>query len=73
MDTYGILWLVWVLLFLGIEGQAILNSDPHDTLSEKVWKWIGKRGYPKPTWYKARRVGLLAFLVWLVMHFLGDW
>ena len=67
--SFGALWLVWILLFVAIEGQALTNKDPNDALSHHVWKWIGRKGFPKPKWYKARRAALGGFLVWLVYHF----
>lgn len=72
MSSSGVLWLIFVLFFAAVEGQAIANKEPGDTLSEHVWKWIGKRGFPKPTWYKLRRGALFVFLVWLLAHFFGD-
>jgi hypothetical protein len=75
------MWLAWIALFLGIEGVALFNSKPGDTLSEHVWAWFGtqrtKPGEaprPRTGWTQARRAGLLMFLVWLVAHFLtGGW
>ena len=67
--TYTMLWAIWGLLFIAIEGAAIANKQPGDTLSEHVWKWIGKKGYPKPNGYKMRRGALGVFLLWLIWHF----
>ena len=63
------LWAIWGLLFLAIEGAALANKQHGDTLSEHVWKWIGKKGYEKPKGYKYRRGALGVFLLWLVLHF----
>ena len=68
-DTYTWLWAIWGLFFLAIEGGAIMDKRPGDTLSEHVWKWIGKKGYEKPSGYKWRRGALGAFLAWLAYHF----
>jgi hypothetical protein len=66
---YGMLWGIWGLLFLAIEGAALSNKDNGDTLSEFIWKWIGKKGYEKPKGYKYRRGALGVFLLWLIAHF----
>jgi len=67
------LWIFWGVFFAVIEGAALLNKEPGDTLSEHVWRWIGKRGNPKPSGYKWRRGALLTTLLWLIGHFFGDW
>ena len=68
MSTWTQLWLIWLLLFGVIEGAALSNKKAGDTLSEHVWNWfsIGWRGKG----WRARRFSLLAFLAWLVAHFL---
>jgi len=69
---YTILWIVWLALFVVIEGFALKNKDPGDTLSEHVWKWFSITN--KGKWHKVRRIGLVIFLTWLVLHFLtGGW
>ena len=69
MDTFDQLWIIWGLLFAAIEGAALLNKKPDDTLSAHVWEWIGVNGRPKPTGYKYRRGALGAFFIWLIAHF----
>lgn len=69
--SYTVAWIVWGVMFLAIEGGAIFNKKKGDTLSEHVWKWIGKRGHPKPKGYKVRRGALGVFLLWLIGHFFG--
>jgi hypothetical protein len=74
-------WLVWIAYFLVVEGFALFNSRPGDTLSEHVWAWFGtgrrRPGEPerqRSGWTQLRRVLLLAFLAWLSIHFLtGGW
>lgn len=69
---FTIAWIIWIGMFLAIEGQALLNDREGDTLSEHVWKWFAIKD--KPRWYKLRRFALLAFLAWLTTHFLtGGW
>lgn len=37
---YSLLWVLWVLTFFIVEGFALRNDMPGDTLSEHVRKWI---------------------------------
>lgn len=65
-------WVLWLVMFLAIEGAALVNRDRGDTLSEHVWKWFGLRG--KPSGYRWRRFAFLAFWAWLTVHFFtGGW
>lgn len=75
MSTWGwtALWLVWIGQFFAIEGPALFNKTSGDTLSEHVWRWFaisGSAGARRSGGYRARRFALLAFLAWLVAHFL---
>jgi hypothetical protein len=70
--SYTILWIMWILAFLVIEGAAIFNKDPGDTLSEHVWKWFSVTD--KGIGWRIKRVILLAFMGWLTVHFMtGGW
>lgn len=71
MDPYSLAWIGWILLFLGIEGTALVRGD-HGTLSERVWSWFGiaARDTPPDGFTRARRVALLSFMAWLTVHFL---
>ncbi|BCJ41656.1 hypothetical protein GCM10010168_53460 [Actinoplanes ianthinogenes] len=81
MSPFTIGWLLWLAYFLVLEGVALFNSRPGDTLSEHVWTWFGtqrrKPGEPerpRSGWTQLRRVLLLAFMAWLSIHFLtGGW
>ncbi|GAB1641747.1 hypothetical protein [Krasilnikovia sp. MM14-A1259] len=81
MSVYTAAWLLWFAYFLIVEGMALFNSRPGDTLSEHVWAWFGtQRAAPgesprlRSGWTQLRRVLLLAFMVWLSVHFLmGGW
>ena len=66
--NYSALWIIWGALFFAIEGPALANKKYGDTLSEHIWKWIGKKGYQKPVGYKWRRASLALFFVWLIAH-----
>lgn len=81
MNPWTIAWLVWLGAFVAIEGPALANKTPDDTLSEHVWKWFATRkedmqhrGKTKG-WVKVRRLALVSFLVWLLLHFAlgGEW
>lgn len=77
--TWG--WLLWLGYFLVLEGVALFNSRPGDTLSEHVWMWFGTARRrpggperPRSGWTQLRRVVLLGFMAWLSVHFLtGGW
>ncbi|MDM4718429.1 hypothetical protein QTQ03_02035 [Micromonospora sp. WMMA1363] len=64
------LWIGWLAAFAIVEGIALFNKQPDDTLSEHVWKWFAV-GSSQPTgWTRLRRFALLAFMAWLTLHFL---
>lgn len=69
MDPFTALWIVWLVMFGAIEGAALANKRKGDTLSEHTWRWFSIRGKGKG--WRARRFALLAFLAWLVAHFLS--
>ena len=61
-------WLIWLAAFLVLEGKAIFNRVPNDTLSAHLWRWFAIKG--KPRLWQARRLALLLGLAWLVVHLL---
>lgn len=68
-------WVAWIAAFVVIEGIALYRKKEGDTLSEHVWKWFGtaRDGRPQSQpsgWVRLRRFALLAFMVWLSVHFL---
>lgn len=72
---FTLLWVLWLVAFLVVEGIALFNRQEGDTLSEHVWKWfaVGEAGKARPEitgWVRARRFALLAFMAWLTAHFL---
>ncbi len=73
MSGYTWAWLGWLGAFVAIEGKALFNKSPGDTLSEHVWRWFataqGSTGTPSG-WVRIRRFSLLAFMGWLTVHFL---
>lgn len=76
MSVWTWAWAGWAAYFLAVEGWALYRSKPGDTLSEHVWAFLGAgRGGRQPSgWTRARRFLVLAFLAWLVAHFLtGGW
>lgn len=68
MNIWTQLWLIWLGMFGVVEGAALANKKPGDTLSEHVWKWFSIQD--KGGGWRLRRFGLLSFLAWLVAHFL---
>jgi hypothetical protein len=71
MSKYTWLWAAWIAMFGVIEWKAIANKDKGDTLSEHVWKLIGKRDYQKQGLWLLWRIGVGGLLVWLIAHFFG--
>lgn len=69
MSGFTVMWIAWIALFLLIEGVALVNKKPDDTLSEHVWRWFSIAN--KGPWWRLRRFALAAFLAWLVLHFLS--
>ncbi len=71
-------WVGWGLIFAVIEGMALVNSKPGDSLSEHFWSFLGYAAtgqgplnYRHPSgWTRLRRFLLLAGLAWLVVHLL---
>jgi hypothetical protein len=64
-------WLAWLGWFGIEEGLALWRGGTPATLSGHVWKWFAVGGGTNPTaWTRIRRVGLLAFLAWLTVHFM---
>jgi len=70
VDVFTILWLAWGAVFLVLEGIALFNRRSGDTLSEKVWVWSGTGTKGRAATTGVRRAGLLAFMVWLTVHFM---
>lgn len=78
MSAWTWAWIGWAAYFAIVEGMALFNSRPGDTLSEHAWAWLGfaatGRGpldLRRPSgWTRLRRFVLLAFLAWLIVHLL---
>ena len=68
MDMFGWLWVLWLLAFCVLEGKALLDRRPDQTLSDHVWLWFSIRG--QGPWWKMRRLFLALFMAWLTLHFL---
>lgn len=65
--TYTAAWILWLLAFAVLEGSALCNHEPGDTLSEAVRKWLALQSRTK--W--AGRIVMIFFLGWLCEHFLN--
>ena len=61
-------WALWLVAFCILEGIALLNRTPGDTLSENVWRTLLPARGQK--YWRLRRFVLLAFMAWLTLHFL---
>jgi hypothetical protein len=77
MDIFTILWITILSLGLILEAVALFNKRQNDTLSENVWKWFNinpELSSRQKDFTRLRRVLLLAFMVWLTIHFVtGGW
>lgn len=75
MSGWAWFWVAWFGAFVVMEGNALTNHTPGDTLSETVWRWlrIGSPGNPGAVAWTWRTFVLGAFLVWLVLHLLFGW
>lgn len=73
MNTFTALWIVWGLMFLGVEGVALFNKQAGDTLSEHVWGWLRVKDVRPTGPTVALRVVLAGFLVWLLGHLTMGW
>lgn len=79
MNLWTLAWAGWVIYFAIVEGLALANSKGGDTASEHVWLFLGidrstvgtpNAGRHPSGWTRLRRFAVLAFLAWLVAHFL---
>lgn len=67
-DVYSYAWYAWGALFVVIEGLALKNKNPGDTLSEHIWN-IFKVDKETPWVLTPRKVALGGFMAWLATHF----
>lgn len=59
-------WLVWIAIGFGVpESIALIRHRTQDTLSAQVWDLEGHG-------WTATRYAVLAFLVWLLIHFVWE-
>jgi hypothetical protein len=68
-SKYTMLWIAWILGFLGIEYAAMKNKRRGDTLTEHVWATIGTKTKGKTAAMWIARIGLGGLLLWLIPHF----
>lgn len=62
---YTILWILWGLSFFIVEGFALKNDMPGDTLSEHLRKWFRVDTRPGRT---AWLVTFGGFAAWFFVH-----
>ena len=60
--AYRIFWVVWLAVGIGVESLTLLNHRKGDTLSEFFWT-VSKDN-------KLAAYLILAFLLWLLVHFM---
>ncbi len=70
--VYTYAWVAWIAMFGYIEWRAITNKEPGDTLSEHVWKVIGKREYQKQGGWLLWRITIGGGLIWVFLHFFAN-
>lgn len=68
MSGWTLAWIAWALFFLAVEGRALVNKTPGDTLSEHVWKWFHVRDSRPTVVVAIARTVLALFLAWLLVH-----
>lgn len=66
MSGWTVAWLLWLGMFVAVEGFALVRKERGDTLSEHIWAWF--RINDKPRQWTVRRAVLAVFLVWLTVH-----
>ena len=67
--SYTMLWVLWIIGFVVIEGQALINRKEGATLSCHVWEWFSVRR--KGKWWLLRRMFLVVFMAALTAHFIN--
>lgn len=67
------LWAFWAAFFVVVEGIAVFNNIPGDTLSEQIWLVIGTKAEVKTTTMWFWRVALVVGTAWTIPHFLTGW
>lgn len=66
VTPYTFAWVGWLVTFPVIEGLAIYDKRTGDTLSEHMWDWASIKR--KKRWWRARRMALILFAIWLAIH-----
>jgi hypothetical protein len=75
---YTAAWILWITLFLGVEGIALKDKDAGDTFTEHFRKWL-KLSTPivqttrtRVTMWSTRSIVVL-FGAWLTAHMAFGW
>ena len=71
MSWWTVGWLAWAAWFAVEEGLALARGNVPATLSGHVWRWFATAPGAKGPLVRTRRVVLLGFLAWLLVHFVG--
>jgi hypothetical protein len=73
MTWWTVAYLGLAATFLAVEGAALFNRRPGDTLSEHFWRWLRVRD-PRPSLLVWILRGLvLLFCAWLGLHLTLGW
>lgn len=67
VTIWEVLWFCWVAAFAVIEGIAVKNDTPNDTLSEHLRKWFRTDTRPGRTVFL---VAFGGFVAWFGVHIL---
>jgi len=69
MSGWTMAWLIWGLMFVAVEGVALVRRTPGATLSEHLQAFFAVRD--KPWGWRGRRAALVAALAALAAHLVG--
>lgn len=69
MTLFGWLWIGWIAAFFIVEGVALHNDMPGDTLSEHLRQWLSVKTKLGRTVFLVLWAG---FAVWFCVHIITD-
>ena len=74
MTAFSWLWITWLfapwVIFAIVEGVALRNDMPGDTLSEHIRKWLSVKTRPGRTAFLIVWLIGLGVWLWFVVHIL---
>jgi hypothetical protein len=69
VNPYTLCWLFWLAMAAVVEGAALIDKRPNDTLTEHIMDWMSWK--KKAGGWLLRRSVLAVFMLWLTAHFLS--